>query len=189
MLLSRERSHRSARRGALGRLRVCGSVPAQRPAPAPRRARRGVALLAALTMLVLSAALLTGAFAASRAMIRSARSAKAMARVETGAQRALAEVLVGWSPALDSLSVGGIVDAALDSEPAEMRPLLSRRAQVRRITERLYVISLDVRAFDWDAPIAQRRARLIVERPAQTDSAAPLARPIPVRRWSVADLY
>lgn len=151
--------------------------------------RSGIALLSALALLALSAALLAGSFAAARAMIRSARSTLAVARADTGARRALGELLSGWSPALDSLAVGGVMEAPLEAEPVDARPALIRRARVWRVTDRSYVLSVQVRTFDWSTPTAERRMRLLLERPARVDSTAPLAAPVPVTRWSLADLY
>jgi hypothetical protein len=156
-------------------------------AEAPRRS--GIVLLSALALLALSAALLAGSFAAARAMIRSARSTLAVARADTGARRAVGELLTGWSPALDSLAVDAVAEPPLAAEPVEARPALIRRARVWRVTDRSYVLSVQVRTFDWSMPTAERRMRLLLERPARVDSAAPLAAPVPVTRWSLADLY
>ena len=148
-----------------------------------------MALLMALVLLTLSAALLAGAFAASRGAARSARSTRLIARVDTGARRALGEVVQSWGTQLDELAVGTSAEPALPDEPGETGPALVRNARVRRLTERLYVVSVDVRAFERTMPVARRRALIMLERPARTDSLAPMPRPLPLRRWSVADLY
>lgn len=149
-------------------------------------ARRGVALLAALAMLALSAALLAGSFAAARATTRSARTAGITARVETGTRRAFGELLSGWDASLDSLVVGGAAEPVLGADTGATPPLV-RRARVLRIDDRLFVVTVDVRAFARDRPVAQRRARLLLERPAA--DTAPASRPVPIRRWSLEDLY
>ena len=122
-------------------------------------------------------------------MMQSARTTRAMARAETGAQHAIGEVLSGWRAQYDSLAVGGFVEPSLAPEPLAASPALVRRARVLRITDRVYVISVDVRAFEWAMPIAQRRVRLVLERPVSIDSTAPSAVPVPISRWSVAELY
>lgn len=158
------------------------------------RARRGIALLAALVLLALSAALATATFSAAHAVRRAARTSRARARVETGVRRAFGEVLTGWSAALDSIPVGRSVDVALDVEPAEAGPPLVRHARVERVTAVLYAVTVDLYAFDREHPLARRRARLWLERQASaTESpgavAAALAPPVVVTPWAFADLY
>lgn len=159
----------------------------------PGTARRdGVALVAALAILALSSALLAGAFAAARAMTRAARSARALARAEAGAQRALGDVLLGWNEALDGLPVGAYLEPAgpvESADTAEVMPRLVSRRRVTRLTERLYVVSVDVRVLDGELPVAWRRARLVLERPVRADSTVPPTRPVPISRWSFAELY
>jgi hypothetical protein len=146
-----------------------------------RGRRRGMALLGALALLALSAALLAGSFAVARATMRSSRSVRTTARVDGEARRSLAEVLIGWTPAWDSLAVGAVAAAPLGAESVEAGPPLVRSAVVRRIDDRLYVVSVDVRAVDAGTPIAERRARLVLER----RTSMPAARPAPLARWSM----
>ena len=158
-----------------------------------RRDRRGVALLGALVLLALSAALATATFSAARALQRAALVTRARARVEAAIPRAFAEVLAGWNGALDSLVVGGVVEVALGGERATDGPPLGRSARVKRTTERLYAVTVDVRAFGGEHPLARRRARLWLERPAGAQP-APLpngaSTPPPfVTPWAFSDLY
>ena len=148
-----------------------------------------MALLMALVLLTLSAALLAGAFAASRAAARSARSTRLIARVDTGARRALGEVIQSWTTQLDELPVGASAELTLPDDSGEAGPALVRNARVQRLTERLYVVSVDVCAFERARPAAQRSASIVLERPVRADSVAPMPRPLPLRRWSIADLY
>lgn len=138
-----------------------------------------------MVLLALSSALVVGTFSASRAMHRSASAARERARVETEVTRALGEVLVHWTPALDSLPVGAGVDLALDPEPAEAGPALLRRARAERVAERLYAVTVDVRALARDEPLARRRARLWLQR----DTGTVFTTPAPVTPWAFADLY
>lgn len=153
-----------------------------------------MALLAALVILALSAALATVTFSASRAIQRASRTTRARARVESGIARAFGEVLAGWSVAQDSLPVGGGVNVALGAEPIEAGPPLLRLARVDRVAERLYAITVELYAFNRERPVARRRARLWLERPAPVAgppheiSASPIA-PIVVTPWAFADLY
>lgn len=157
------------------------------------RDRRGVALLSALMLLALSAALATTTFSVAHAMRRAAVTARARVRVETGVRRAFGEVLAGWSAALDSMPVGMAVDVDLAEEPLELGPPLVRRARVQRVAPGLYAVTVELRAFSWERPVARRRARLWLERPAAATSppvaSAPVAAPTLVTHWSFSDLY
>ena len=146
-----------------------------------------MALLGAMVLLALSAALVTGTFSAARALRRAALLRRAQARVETGVQRAFGEVLAQWSPALDSLPVASGIDLPLDVEPPDAGPPLVRRAHVQHVTDRLFAVTADVRAFGWDHPLAQRRARLWLTR-AEVTEGAPTSL-VPVTPWPFADLY
>lgn len=152
-----------------------------------------MALLGALVLLVLSAALVTATVSAAHAMRRAALSTRARARVEAGVRRAFAEVLVQWSVALDSMPIGAGAYVALDSEPASDGLPLIRTARVERTAGDVYAVTVDVRAFTWDHPLAQRRARLWLERPPvqQGEGGADAASTAPqfVTPWGLADLY
>lgn len=156
--------------------------------------RRGVALLAALVLLALSAALATATFSAAHAMRRAAFTALTSARVETGVRRAFGEVLATWTAALDTLPVGGAVDIVLGAEPLDAGPPLERRARVQRVQEGLYAVTVELCAFSRERPVARRRARLWLERPAAAapspaDSVSPLVPLARVTHWPLADLY
>lgn len=158
-----------------------------------RNPRRGVALLAALVMLALSAALATATFSAAHAMRRAALTTQARERVETEVRRALGEVLVGWTASLDSIPVGSHADVPLPPEPAESGPPIVRTARVGRVADGLYEITTDVRAFTSVRPLARRRARLWLERRRADESSgeAPpaAAPPVVVTHWAFVDLY
>ena len=157
------------------------------------RDRRGVALLSALMLLALSAALATATFSAAHAMRRAAVTARARVRVETGVRRAFGEILAGWSAALDTMPVGTGAEIDLAEEPAELSPPVVRRARVQRLAQGLYAVTVELRAFSWERPVARRRARLWLERPATTTSppggSAPIAAPALVTHWPFSDLY
>ena len=149
-----------------------------------------MALLAALVLLALSAALATGTFSAARAMRRAAITTGARVRVEIGVRRAFAELLTGWSAAQDSIPVGSGVNVALEAEPAEAGPPLVRRARVDRVSERLYSITVELYAFSRERPVARRRARLWLERPAAVNGVpGALTPPAIVTPWAFGDLY
>ena len=158
-----------------------------------RRKRRGMALVAALALLALTAALATATFSAARAMRRAALLTRARARVEAGVPRAFAEVLAGWNAAMDTLPVGGVVEMVLASDSAMAGPPLGRTARVTRATDRLYAVTVDIRAFGGAHPLARRRARLWLERagsapPPGAVAGVPLPPPF-VTPWALSDLY
>ena len=160
--------------------------------PSVRR-RRGVALLAALVLLALSAALATATFSAAHAMRRAALTARARVRVDTEVRRAFAEVLAHWSAGLDTMPIGTGVEVPLDSEPASASPPLVRSGRVQRVADGLYAVTVDLRAFASDHPLARRRARLWLERPpgSPPPSGFPAVSPPPpvVTPWGLDDLY
>lgn len=173
--------------------RVTASVAAPYPRSRTTRPRRGVALLAALVLLALSAALATATFSAAHAMRRAARTTRVRDRVDAGMRRAFAEVLIGWTASLDSMPVGSHVDVPLPLEPTDAGPPLVRRARVGRLAEGSYAVTVDVRAFTEERPLARRRARLWLERPAAVGSpgetTAPGTPPVAVTHWALVDLY
>ena len=157
------------------------------------RDRRGVALLSALALLALSAALATVTFSAAVAARRASVTAQARALVETGGRRAFGEVIATWSAALDSMPVGTGADIAL-AERVDPGPPLVRRARVEHVADGLYAVTVELRAFSWAQPVARRRVRLWLERPAATASSpgtdvTRMTPPILVTHWPFADLY
>ena len=176
---------------SMGRESRARRLPRIRSAEWARR-RRGAALLAALVLLALSAALATATFSAARAMRRSALITRVRARVEAGVPRAFAEVLAGWNAALDTLVVGGLVQVALPTDSATEAPPLVRTARVRRATAQLYAVTVDIRAFGPEHPLARRSARLWLERPVAPPPPVGGGAPIPPRfvtPWALSDLY
>lgn len=163
------------------------------PLRARRHERRGMALVAALALLALAAALATATFSAARAMRRAALLTRVRARVEAGVPRAFADVLAGWNATIDTLVVGTVMEVALSSDSAPGGPPIERTARVTRTTDRLYAVTVDLRAFGGAHPLARRRARLWLERPAGASSptgAGGGSLPPPfVTPWAFNDLY
>jgi len=148
-----------------------------------------MALLGALVLLALSAALATAIFSAAHAARLAAGSARARVRVDAGIRRAFAEVLQHWGSALDSIPVGAASGVSLESEPAADGLPLIRFARVDRVTDRLYAITVDVRAASLDHPLAHRRARLWLERATADSVAGAPIPPVVVTPWGFTDLY
>lgn len=145
-----------------------------------------MALLAAIVLLALSSALVVGTVSSARALRRAATTTRARARVETGVARAFGEVLQHWNGQLDSLAAGAGIAVPLDTEPLESGRSLERRARVAHVGNGLYALTVDLCAYDCAHPVAQRRARLWLQRsPAPGDSSPPVL----VTPWAFSDLY
>jgi hypothetical protein len=145
-----------------------------------------MALLAAIVLLAMSTALVVGTFSLARALRRAATSNVARTRVEEGIWRAFGDALQGWSVALDSLPAGGSIALALPGEPLDAVPRLQRLARVEHVANGLYAITVELCAYDCAAPLAQRRARLWLQRATAAGQSVP---PQLVTPWAFVDLY
>lgn len=150
------------------------------------RRREGVALVAALGLLLLAAALLAGSTTASLELRRTARSRSWAARADFEGQRALGVALQRWDAALDSLPIGGTAERVVDSAETPGPPLVVR-ARVRRLSARVFAVVVRVRV-GVSGQAAARRARLLVQRDSSgSDSVAPPGITT-LSRWSVVDV-
>jgi hypothetical protein len=153
-------------------------------------ARAGTAIVAALGLVVLAAALLAAAAAAASAGARSVIGERASMIADAGAHYALALSLSRWDPADDSLAVGATRVRALQDEVIEAAlPLpVSGTRSIQRIGRTLFALGADIRvgSSPW---LARRRVRLLVSRRQAADTGTALAPPVPIGRWSSADLY
>jgi hypothetical protein len=152
------------------------------------RRRRGVALAAALGLLMLAAALLAGSAIASVELRRATRGLVASARARAEARRAFGEILQGWNGAADSLPVGATLERAM-AMPQVAGPPVTVQARVRRLSARLYVANVSVRVGGAGAELASRRTRLLLARAPPADSGAASRSVVPLARWSVVDLH
>jgi hypothetical protein len=140
-----------------------------------------------LVMLALTTALLAGSAAWADATARATRSARAAAVAASEADRAVAEQLVRWSAAEDALPIGTGFESAVASATSPI-DATAGRVRVVRASERLWLIAAEVRVPASGRPIAQRRWRLIVERPSDADTTR-LPVPRPLARWAANDLF
>ena len=148
--------------------------------------REGVALVAALGLLLLSAALLAGSAIAAVELRRTARSRSWAARADFESQRALGVVLQGWDVTLDSLPIGATVERPV--EPADTPgPPLVVQARVRRLSARLFAVVVAVRV-GVSGQAAARRARLLLQRDLPGSDSAASAGVSTLPRWSVVDI-
>lgn len=148
--------------------------------------RAGVALVAALGLLLLSAALLAGSATASVELRRTARSRSWAARADFESQRALGVVLQSWDATLDSLPVGATVERPV--VPADTAgPPVVVQARVRRLSSRAFATLVAVRV-GVSGQAAVRRARLLLQRnlPGSDSVASPGVTTLV--RWSVVDI-
>lgn len=148
-----------------------------------RTRRRGVALVAALGLLILAAALLGATVVASTALRRATLGRVAATRAGAEARRAAGEVVRGWSSAADSLAVGAALDAALPAPPDPGLPV-SARARIRRLATDIYSVGVTVRVGPGARGLAYRRVDLLLGRSANGDSVG-VPSVAPLARWSI----
>lgn len=153
------------------------------------RGRRGAALIIALALLALGAALLAGSAAAGRAAERSVQSHEAALLAGGEVRAAVAEFVAGWSGGEDSLALGGgrLVVFGPRLRGSGAMPVITT-LRLLRLSSTRFVVVADCQAGPDDLVLARRRVRVILERPTPIDSLAPVAPPLPVGRWRVADL-
>jgi hypothetical protein len=155
------------------------------------RSRRGVALVAALGLLMLGAALLAGSSLAALELRRGVRGRMAGARAEWEGRRAVGAVLQEWDAELDSLPVGAMRERVL--QPTD-GPATSTVAQIRRLASDRYAATVRVRvgAERGTGALANRRVRLLLERVHLSDASAPgdtMRTVMPIARWRVVDVW
>jgi hypothetical protein len=146
-----------------------------------------MALVAALGLMMLAAGLLAGAVLASVDLQRATRTLGAVGRAEAEIRRGLAAVVQGWDAGLDSLPIGGTAERVAPTVRLDGIPVTAR-TRVRRLAAGLYAASIAVRVGDSAAPIAVRRARLLLARRADSASGAASPSVTPLSRWSLVDL-
>ena len=151
------------------------------------RPRKGVALVAALGLLVLAAALLAASAVASAGLHRATRGVTAVARAEWEGRRVLGDAMVDWGGGADSLPVGAWLDRPLPTADAAGPPLVAR-ARVQRLTGSVFSLTALVQVGESPSALAYRHIRLLLERAPSEDSAAGPSGPVPIARWSVIDV-
>jgi len=149
------------------------------------RHRAGTAVVAALALVALAGALLASAAVAVSAGARIALLERAALAAESSARRALAVSLADWDGAAEGMAVGSAVEWSLPAATAVPGELpTATRVRRERLGPTLYALTAESRV--GDAPLlARRRARLLV----QCDSGVAGVRPVPIARWSIADLH
>jgi hypothetical protein len=145
-------------------------------------------LVAVLALLALGAALIAGAFAAARGTTRASRSLRAAVVAHAAARRALARTMSSWSARDDSLGVGGFTSRTYAESAAVALDSADLLVRVHRLSASLYVVAAEASVPSGRAPLARRRARVLLERAPTIDTAS--VQPLrPISRWPSADLY
>ena len=152
--------------------------------------RRGSALLIALALLALGAALLAGSAEAARSAARSVQSHEAALLADGESRVAVAEFMAAWSQAADSLPVGaGLVALIGPRRRGSSAAIVVTRLRLHRLSPARFVVAVDCQVGPDTAVMARRRLQFLFERPARSDSTAPIRPPAPLGRWSLADLF
>ncbi|MEP6729324.1 MAG: hypothetical protein ABJE10_01735 [bacterium] len=152
--------------------------------------RRGGALLIALALLALSAALLVGTSAAARTAARAETSHEAAMLAVAESRVVLAEFMTGWGGGQDALAIGG--DQLTTVGPRQRGlgdAMVLTKMRLHRLTQYRFVLAADCQVGPDDAVLARRRMYLLLERALPIDSTMPSSPPVPIGRWSLADVY
>ncbi len=154
------------------------------------RGRRGGALLMALALLTLGAALLVGSAAAASGASRSIKSHQAAAIADAESRVTLASIAAGWGGATDSLPIGGEELRGPRTMPVRSNGAIAVvRVRIRRVAATTYVITVDCRVGPDSAVLARRRVQLVLSRPTATDTSGFPLPPVPIARWSLAEIF
>lgn len=164
------------------------AAPRARSTASSARPRRGVVLVAVIALLTLGAALVAGAFAAARASARAARSTRATLVAHAAARRALVRVVTSWSAADDSLNLGASAVRAWRDSASAAIDSADTRVRIHRLSSTLYLVTAEASVPSAAAPIARRRARVLLERAGTIDTTL-VSRPRAIARWASGDLY
>ncbi|MEO8620421.1 MAG: hypothetical protein ABI625_05095 [bacterium] len=153
-------------------------------------ARRGTALLIALALLALGAALLAGSAEAGRSAVRSVQSYEAALLADAESRVVVAEFMAAWSPVADSLAMGaGMVSTIGPRHPTGSTMTAVSRLRLQRVTVARFVLGVECQVGPDNAVLARRRLQVFLERPSRSDSLGPILPPVPLKRWSFADLF
>ena len=159
--------------------------------PASRRAieaRRGVVLIAVLALLALAGALIAGAYAAARASARATRSSRAAIVAHAAARRALVRTVASWSGQEDSMNVGAFDVRERRESVSVSLDAAETRVRLHRLSPTLILLSADASVPSSSAPIARRRAQVLLERVPTIDSTV-VSRVRPLARWATGHQY
>lgn len=122
--------------------------------------------------------------------MRSTQSNASAISSEGEAKVALSDFLASWSTADDSLAIGQARESSIGPRQISAAGLIAiTRLRLLRISSTRYVLAVDLSIGSEGTIDARRRLLLIMQRRSPADTTAGSAPPIPVARWSVADLF
>lgn len=144
----------------------------------------------ALALLALATALLAGSFSAATAAQRSAQSHEAVLLAGTEVRASIAEFVSHWGSGEDSLAIGAERFSVLGPRARESSAVpMVTQLRLRRLSLTRFIVVADCQAGPDDAVLARRRMRAILTRVKSADTLAPVVAPVPIGRWTLADLY
>lgn len=149
--------------------------------------RRGVALVAALGLLLLAAALLAGGAASAVELRRATRTVSSAQRARAEAKHALGTVVQSWGIEEDSLPVGAVLHRTLATPPAG--PPIEVVGALQRLTSTMWAVDVRVRVGAHSPALAIRRMRLLLQRAASNAAGGGPASVVPIARWSIVDRH
>ncbi|MEO7458422.1 MAG: hypothetical protein ABIY52_19335 [Gemmatimonadaceae bacterium] len=152
--------------------------------------RRGSALVIAVALLALASALLAGASASAHAANRAEETLEALHAADAECRVVLAESVVGWRAADDSLAPGASSVRAVAARQNGFGGWPVRSSvRVLRLDSLRYVLAVSSEVGPASSPRARRRTSVILARRAMADTTLPILSPVPVRHWSAAELF
>lgn len=149
--------------------------------------RRGVALVAALGLLLLAAALLAGGAVSAVELRRATRTVASAQRADAEARHALGTAVQSWGAQEDSLPVGAVLHRTLAAPSAG--PPTHLVSALQRLTSTLWAVDIRVRVGAPSPAHAIRRVRLLLQRSGSPTAGSEPASVIPVARWSTVDRH
>lgn len=164
--------------------------PRLEPQGQARGAKRGSALLIAVSLLALAGALLAGSMASARATARAQVSREASLLAEAESRVVIAAAVQGWTSADDSLPIGaGRSHNVGPRHVGSAGALATTNVRIQRLTDNRYVIATDCAVGADSVVLARRRMLLVLERAVPADTSAAVSHPAPIARWSLSDLF
>jgi hypothetical protein len=102
----------------------------------------------------------------------------------------VAEFMAGWNSSADSLLVGAWLDATIGPRRrGSAGANVVTRLRLQRLSSARFAMAVECQVGPDNAVQARRRLLVLLERPTQQDSTAPVLPPSPLGRWSITDLF
>jgi hypothetical protein len=161
-----------------------------RAAPEGSRGRRGVALVLALTLIILAGALVAGTSATARVAMRQAQARESNALAATRWRADVATFVTALDGAIDTLPVGaGIRGIIGPSAVGSSGEIAVTRLRLVRLDAHHCLLSAFTQLGPDSVVRARRRAALLLVIAPATDSTASKVAPFPPAQWAQNLLY